>query len=107
MFGWKNQAILGADYDYSQDRFQQRFQFGALAPDRTLIETVSPLNNETVISLSGSNKIVGVYLTDMADFSIMNAVYGRQFEVPYPARTTIAVAALPLGAAVEIDIVAR
>jgi 2-iminobutanoate/2-iminopropanoate deaminase len=50
---------------------------------------------------------VGVYLTDMANFPAMNAVYGRHFEAPYPARTTIAVAALPLGASVEIDLVAR
>lgn len=50
---------------------------------------------------------VGVYLTDMADFAAMNAVYGRHFEAPYPARTTIAVAGLPLGASVEIDLVTR
>ncbi len=50
---------------------------------------------------------VGVFLTDMGDYAAMNAVYGRQFEAPYPARTAVAVAALPLGAAVEIDIVAR
>jgi len=50
---------------------------------------------------------VGVYLTDLNDFAKMNAVYARQFDAPYPARTTIAVAALPLGACVEIDLVAR
>jgi 2-iminobutanoate/2-iminopropanoate deaminase len=50
---------------------------------------------------------VGVYLRDMNDFARMNAVYPRQFDAPYPARTTIAVAALPMGAAVEIDLVAR
>jgi len=50
---------------------------------------------------------VGVFLTDMRDYPAMNAVYGRHFAAPYPARTAIAVAALPLGAAVEIDIVAR
>jgi 2-iminobutanoate/2-iminopropanoate deaminase len=50
---------------------------------------------------------VGVYLTDMNDFERMNALYARQFEAPYPARTTIAVSALPLGALVEIDFVAR
>jgi 2-iminobutanoate/2-iminopropanoate deaminase len=50
---------------------------------------------------------VGVYLTDMKDFEKMNAVYARHFDAPYPARTTIAVAALPLGAAVEMDLVAR
>jgi 2-iminobutanoate/2-iminopropanoate deaminase len=48
-----------------------------------------------------------VYLTDMKDFARMNAVYARHFEAPYPARTTVAVAALPLGAAVEIDLIAR
>jgi outer membrane receptor protein involved in Fe transport len=64
IFGWKNQAILGADYDDSQDSFAQTFQYGTLAANRTLIYDVNPLNNETVIALSGSNKIFGVYLTD-------------------------------------------
>lgn len=50
---------------------------------------------------------VGVYLADFGDFAAMNHVYARWFERPYPARTTIGVAALPLGAAVEIDLVAR
>jgi len=50
---------------------------------------------------------VNVYLTDMQDFAAMNAVYARYFDAPYPARTTVAVAALPLGAAVEIDLIAR
>src|ERR1700674_3455238 len=38
---------------------------------------------------------VGAYLTDMNDFAKMNAVYARHFDALYPARTTIAVAALP------------
>jgi 2-iminobutanoate/2-iminopropanoate deaminase len=50
---------------------------------------------------------VNVYLVDMADFAAMNAVYARQFMPPYPARTTVAVAALPLGASVEIEMIAR
>lgn len=48
-----------------------------------------------------------VFLTDMADFSAMNAVYATAFEAPYPARTTVAVLALPLGARVEIEMVAQ
>lgn len=48
-----------------------------------------------------------VYLVDMADFAAMNGVYGTVFDQPYPARTTVAVAALPLGARVEIELVAR
>jgi 2-iminobutanoate/2-iminopropanoate deaminase len=50
---------------------------------------------------------VNVFLTDMADFSAMNEVYAKQFEKPYPARTTIGVAALPLGAKIEIEMIAR
>jgi 2-iminobutanoate/2-iminopropanoate deaminase len=50
---------------------------------------------------------VGVFLTDMADFAALNAEYARHFEQPYPARTTVAVAALPLGASVEIDMVVK
>ena len=50
---------------------------------------------------------VNVFLTDMGDFAAMNEVYARQFEKPYPARTTIGVAALPLGARIEIELVAR
>jgi 2-iminobutanoate/2-iminopropanoate deaminase len=44
-----------------------------------------------------------VFLADMKDFAAMNAIYERYFEAPFPARTTIAVAGLPLGAAVEIE----
>jgi 2-iminobutanoate/2-iminopropanoate deaminase len=49
---------------------------------------------------------VNVYLTDMADFAAMNEVYAGVFTAPFPARTTVAVAALPLGARVEIEAVA-
>jgi 2-iminobutanoate/2-iminopropanoate deaminase len=48
-----------------------------------------------------------IFLTDMNDFTGVNAVYGESFEGgPVPARSTVAVAALPRGAAVEIEVVA-
>lgn len=50
---------------------------------------------------------VNVYLTDMDDFAAMNEVYEQQFAQPFPARTTVGVAALPLGASVEIELMAR
>ena len=49
----------------------------------------------------------GVYLTNMTDFAAMNGIYARHFSQPFPARTTIGVAALPLGASVEIDLVVK
>ncbi len=48
-----------------------------------------------------------VYLTDMANFAAMNKAYATRFTAPYPARTTVAVAGLPLNAQVEIELVAR
>ena len=50
---------------------------------------------------------VNVFLTDMGAFAEMNAAYATRFSEPYPARTTIGVASLPLGADVEIELVAR
>jgi 2-iminobutanoate/2-iminopropanoate deaminase len=47
-----------------------------------------------------------VFLADMNDFQAMNRVYGRFFGEALPARSTVAVAGLPLGARVEIEAVA-
>jgi 2-iminobutanoate/2-iminopropanoate deaminase len=58
---------------------------------------------------SGLGKVVKttVYLVDMADFGAMNEVYAKHFGEHRPARSTVAVAGLPKGARVEIDVVAR
>jgi 2-iminobutanoate/2-iminopropanoate deaminase len=57
---------------------------------------------------SGLDRVVKttVYLKDMNDFAAMNAVYGEFFAADPPARSTIAVAALPKAALVEIDAIA-
>lgn len=47
-----------------------------------------------------------IFLTDMNDFGTVNEVYGAFFKVNPPARSTIAVAALPKGAKVEIEVLA-
>ncbi len=49
----------------------------------------------------------GVYLTSMSDYVAVNGIYARHFSQPFPARTAIGVAALPLGACVEIDLVVK
>lgn len=46
-----------------------------------------------------------IYLTDYIDFEAVNAVYARHLHEPFPVRTTVQVAALPLGAKVQIDTV--
>jgi 2-iminobutanoate/2-iminopropanoate deaminase len=50
---------------------------------------------------------VTVYILDFADFPVLNKVMAEYFSEPYPARVTVAVAALPKGARVEIDCVAE
>lgn len=46
-----------------------------------------------------------VFLADIANFQKVNAVYGEYFNEPFPARSAFQVAALPLGAAVEVEAV--
>jgi 2-iminobutanoate/2-iminopropanoate deaminase len=48
-----------------------------------------------------------IFLVDIADFATVNAIYGRFLSDPPPARSTVGVAALPKGARVEIEVVAR
>lgn len=47
-----------------------------------------------------------VFLVEMSDFGAMNEVYGRYFSTHRPARSTVAVKALPRGAMVEIEVIA-
>ena len=48
-----------------------------------------------------------IFLTNLADFATVNEIYGRAFTQPYPARSTIQVAALPKGGLVEIEAIAK
>ncbi|MBI2681789.1 MAG: RidA family protein [Acidobacteriales bacterium] len=67
-------------------------------------------NIAAILKAAGSSmdKVVrcGVFLKDMNDFAKMNAVYGKHFTEPYPARTTVEAARLPKDVLVEIDVVA-
>ena len=78
---------------------------GIEAETRQALSNISTLLEEAGTSLAAVVKTT-VFLRDMADFDRMNAVYAEFFTEEPPARTTVAVAALPRGAAVEIDAVA-
>lgn len=68
-------------------------------------------NLEAVLSAAGASfesvLKTTIFLTDLADFAAMNGVYQGYFPKDPPARTTVQVAALPRGARVEIDVIAR
>ena len=79
---------------------------GTIAEETDRIMT----NLRAVLSAAGAtlDNVVKttIYLTNMADFAAFNAAYARHFTNDPPARTTVAVAALPLGVRVEVEAIA-
>jgi len=69
-------------------------------------KNLSAVLNEAGVSLTDILK-VNIFLTDMADFPLVNEIYAAWLGEHRPARATVAVAALPLAAKVEMDLVAR
>lgn len=85
---------------------------GALVSGGIAEETAQALTNITkvleLVELTLDNVLrVTVYLLTMDDYAAMNRVYTAAFAKPLPARTCVAVAGLPLGARVEIEVTAR
>ena len=86
-------------------------QTGELVPGGVEAETRQSLQNvAAILEAAGSSMSLvlktTVFLRDMADFARMNAVYAEFFRDQPPARSTVQVAALPKGGAVEIEAVA-
>jgi 2-iminobutanoate/2-iminopropanoate deaminase len=69
------------------------------------------VNLEAVLSAAGASLAdvvkTTIFLTDLANFSTVNDIYSRHIIEPAPARSTVQVAALPRGALVEIEAIAR
>lgn len=72
---------------------------------RQSLLNVQAILKEAGLSMSSVVKTT-VFMADMNDFADMNAVYAEFFTEPYPARSAVAVKALPKGALVEIEVVA-
>jgi 2-iminobutanoate/2-iminopropanoate deaminase len=79
---------------------------GVAAQTRQVLKNLGSVLSAADASFADVVK-ANIYLTDLRDFEIVNAIYAEHFEQPYPARTTVGVAALPMGIAVEIEFVAR
>ena len=87
-----------------------------VAPDGSISDNISEQtrqaleNLKAVVEASGSSfdKVVKttVFITDMAQFGEINAVYAEFFSEPYPARSCVQVAALPKGVSIEIEAIA-
>src|SRR5207253_8963333 len=104
-------AIRSGDRVYASGQVGTEPATGRLIDGDVAAQAERAFNNvEAVLRAAGKSLDdvvkVNVYLTDMRNFAAMNEVYARRFAAPYPARTTVAVVALPLGAAVEIEMIA-
>lgn len=78
---------------------------GVKEQTRQSILNVKAILEEAGLALSNVVKTT-VYLADMGDFAAMNEVYSQFFAQPFPARSAIAIKALPKGALVEVEVVA-
>lgn len=78
---------------------------GVKEQTRQSLLNVKAILEEAGLALSNVVKTT-VYLADMGDFAAMNEVYSKFFAQPFPARSAIAVKALPKGALVEVEVVA-
>ena len=104
-------AIEAGDYVYLSGQTPMDPATGKLVQADIGAETKQCLENlKNVLEAAGltfANVVKSnVFLTNMGDFAAMNEVYKAYFPAPFPARSTVAVAALPLGARVEIELVA-
>src|SRR5436853_374303 len=104
-------AVRDGDRVYTSGQVAQDPVTGKLIEGSVAAQTEQIFHNLKVI-LEAADKSLGdvvkvnVYLVDIKRFTEMNDVYARHFNAPYPARTTVGVAALPLGAEVEIEMIA-
>lgn len=67
-----------------------------------VFKNLSAIAAEAGTSLDNAVKVT-VYLADITDFQAVNGVYGKYFKEPFPARSAFQVAALPLGADIEVE----
>jgi 2-iminobutanoate/2-iminopropanoate deaminase len=106
-----SQAVLANGFLFTAGQVALDPATGDLATGGIVEQTTRALENlQAILTAAGTGlaQVVKttVFLVDMADFAEMNEVYGRAFGGHRPARSTVAVAALPRGARVEIEVIA-
>jgi 2-iminobutanoate/2-iminopropanoate deaminase len=107
-----SQAVDAGGFIYFSGQVGQDPTTGKLVTGGIAAETERVfLNLSAVLKAAGKSfdDVVraGVYLTSMSDYGTLNGIYARHFSQPFPARTVIGVATLPLGACVEMDLVVK
>ena len=104
-------AVRVGDFVFTAGQTGIDPQTGELVPGGVAAQTRQVLINVSNVLEAAGCKLsdvvkTTVFLQDMGDFSVMNGVYAEFFPQDHPARSTVQVAALPKGGAVEIETVA-
>jgi 2-iminobutanoate/2-iminopropanoate deaminase len=107
-----SQAVEAGEWLFCSGQIALDHRNGRLVEGGIETETRCVLGNLTAILLAAGLDLSDVvkatiFMIDLADFDIVNRIYDEHFEAPYPARSTVQVAALPRGARVEIEAIAR
>ena len=107
-----SQAVDAAGFIYFSGQVGQDPTTGKLVAGGIAAETDRIFQNLSAVLKAAGKSFddvvrAGVYLTTMSDYAALNGIYAKHFSQPFPARTVIGVAALPLGASVEIDLVVK
>ncbi len=106
-----SQAVRAAGFVFLSGQIALDPQTGKLvmgdiaAEAERVMENLSKVLEEAGLSFDHVVKTT-IYLVDLADFDVVNAVYGTRFRRVLPARATVQVAKLPKGGRVEIDAIA-
>jgi 2-iminobutanoate/2-iminopropanoate deaminase len=106
-----SQGIMAGDFLFTAGQVALDPATGELVAGGIADQTTRALENLRAVlaaARSSPSQVIKttVFLADMADFAQMNEAYGRFFETHRPARSTVAVAGLPRGALVEIEVIA-
>lgn len=106
-----NQAIASGDFVFASGQIALDPSTGQMVAGDVQDQTRRVLDNVKAVLAAADTSLdqvvkTTVFLTRMADFAAMNEVYAQYFSDTPPARSTIAVAELPRGAAVEIEVIA-
>ena len=107
-----SQAVRSGGFLFTSGQIPIDPATGRLVEGSIEVQTRRVLENLRAVLEAGGMSFTDVvkttiYLTNLADFSTVNGIYASYFPSAPPARSTVQVAALPLGAAIEIDLVAR
>ncbi len=105
-------AVQAGDAVYLSGQTGTDAATGVLVPGDVAAQTEQVFRNLTAVLKAAGLTLehvvkCNVFLVNMNDFQAMNAVYADHFNAPFPARSTVAVLALPRGAQVEIEMIAR